>query len=152
MLSFWFYFFLVLPLGQWGGQLEMWVVFYNTLTACTARRTILIDCALLYFFISPPKKGIKEFGWRCNNDGIDIVSSQDVIVENVFIRSADDAIAVKGVRRPSDYVNHVHNNLTHLFVCSDQCSRVHALPLWIDLLTCYSNCFFFSLFLSMHMK
>jgi polygalacturonase len=41
--------------------------------------------------------GIKEFGWRCNNDGIDIVSSQDVLVENVFIRSADDAIAVKGL-------------------------------------------------------
>lgn len=41
--------------------------------------------------------GIRELGWRCNNDGIDIVSSQDVLVEGCFIRSADDAIAVKGM-------------------------------------------------------
>jgi polygalacturonase len=41
--------------------------------------------------------GIRELGWRCNNDGVDIVSSQDVVVEGCFIRSADDAIAVKGL-------------------------------------------------------
>ena len=40
--------------------------------------------------------GVREIGWRCNNDGIDIVSSQDVLVEDCFLRSADDAIAVKG--------------------------------------------------------
>ena len=42
-------------------------------------------------------RGIRELGWRCNNDGVDIVSSQDVVVERSFIRSADDAIAVKGL-------------------------------------------------------
>jgi polygalacturonase len=40
---------------------------------------------------------IKELGWRCNNDGIDIVSSEDVVIERCFIRSADDAIAIKGL-------------------------------------------------------
>jgi hypothetical protein len=42
-------------------------------------------------------RGIRELGWRCNNDGVDIVSSQGVVVEGCFIRSADDAIAVKGL-------------------------------------------------------
>ena len=41
--------------------------------------------------------GVREIGWRCNNDGIDIVSSQNVMVENCFLRSADDAISVKGL-------------------------------------------------------
>jgi hypothetical protein len=46
-----------------------------------------------------------QTGWRCNNDGIDIVSSQDIVVENCFIRSADDAIAVKGLDAAMDTVN-----------------------------------------------
>jgi hypothetical protein len=49
--------------------------------------------------------GIREIGWRCNNDGIDIVSSQDVVVEGCFIRSADDAIAVKGLNPTMDTRN-----------------------------------------------
>ena len=49
--------------------------------------------------------GIREIGWRCNNDGIDIVSSQDVVVEGCFIRSADDAIAVKGLNAAMDTRN-----------------------------------------------
>ena len=47
-------------------------------------------------------RGIKELGWRCNNDGVDIVSSQQVVVEECFIRSADDAIAVKGLDASRD--------------------------------------------------
>lgn len=39
--------------------------------------------------------GTREIGWRCNNDGVDVVSSHNVVVENAFIRSCDDAIAVK---------------------------------------------------------
>jgi polygalacturonase len=46
--------------------------------------------------------GLKELGWRCNNDGIDIVSSADVVVERCFIRSADDAIAIKGLDASKD--------------------------------------------------
>eukprot|EP00037_Helgoeca_nana_P015220 m.142361 g.142361 ORF g.142361 m.142361 type:complete len:508 (+) comp22918_c0_seq1:117-1640(+) len=36
-------------------------------------------------------------GWRCWNDGIDIVPSQRVLVERMFIRSDDDCIAIKGM-------------------------------------------------------
>ena len=40
---------------------------------------------------------VKVMAWRCWNDGIDVVSSRDVVIENVFIRSDDDSIAVKGM-------------------------------------------------------
>ena len=38
---------------------------------------------------------LRILGWRCNNDGIDLISSYDVIIENNFIRSSDDAISLK---------------------------------------------------------
>ena len=41
--------------------------------------------------------GVKVLAWRCWGDGIDVVSSQDVLIEDVFIRSDDDSIAVKGM-------------------------------------------------------
>jgi hypothetical protein len=40
---------------------------------------------------------IKVMAWRCWNDGIDIVSSKQVLIDDVFIRSDDDSIAVKGM-------------------------------------------------------
>jgi polygalacturonase len=42
-------------------------------------------------------RGANIVGWRCWNDGVDIVSSQSVVVEDMFIRSDDDCIAVKGM-------------------------------------------------------
>lgn len=45
---------------------------------------------------------IKVIGWQCMNDGIDIDSSQDVLVEGCFIRSDDDSIAVKGMDATMD--------------------------------------------------
>jgi len=42
-------------------------------------------------------RGLKIIGWRCWNDGIDVVSSQDVLIENVFVRSDDDGVVVKGM-------------------------------------------------------
>lgn len=40
---------------------------------------------------------VKIIGYRGNNDGIDVVSSQNVIVENIFTRTHDDSIVVKAI-------------------------------------------------------
>eukprot|EP00729_Bicosta_minor_P003313 gene3313-32908_t len=76
--------------------------------------------------------GIKEFGWRCNNDGIDIVSSQDVIVENVFIRSADDAIAVKGMDTTMETKNVIVRD--SFFFPHGNCMEI-GFELWNDAVT-----------------
>ncbi len=39
--------------------------------------------------------GINIIGWRCTGDGVDIVGSQNVTVQNCFIRTADDCVAIK---------------------------------------------------------
>ncbi|MCQ6561257.1 glycosyl hydrolase family 28 protein [Paenibacillus mendelii] len=42
--------------------------------------------------------GVKIIGqWRYNTDGIDVVNSNDVIIENCFIRVFDDVITLKGI-------------------------------------------------------
>ena len=38
---------------------------------------------------------IKILGWRGNSDGVDISNSRDVLVENCFFRTLDDAVVVK---------------------------------------------------------
>ena len=50
-------------------------------------------------------KNVKVIAWRCWNDGIDLVSSQDVLIEGVFIRSDDDSIAIKGMDPTMDSKN-----------------------------------------------
>jgi hypothetical protein len=37
--------------------------------------------------------------WRYNADGIDIVNSQDVLIEDCFVRAFDDNIVLKGMKR-----------------------------------------------------
>ncbi|MDR1155623.1 MAG: hypothetical protein LBL04_13030 [Bacteroidales bacterium] len=42
---------------------------------------------------------IKLIGmWRYNTDGIDVINSHDVSINNTFMRTFDDAIALKGVK------------------------------------------------------
>ncbi len=44
-------------------------------------------------------EGVKIIGlWRYNSDGIDVVNCSDVEVRGCFIRSYDDALAVKGMK------------------------------------------------------
>ncbi len=38
---------------------------------------------------------IKIIGWRGNSDGVDISNSRDVLVENCFMRTLDDAVVIK---------------------------------------------------------
>ena len=40
----------------------------------------------------------KIFSWRANDDGLDICSCRDVVVEDCFFRTLDDCIAVKAPR------------------------------------------------------
>ncbi len=43
-------------------------------------------------------KNIKSFSAGGNNDGIDVFSSLDVVIDNVFMRNSDDTIAIYGHR------------------------------------------------------
>ncbi|ANW95387.1 hypothetical protein AXE80_03440 [Wenyingzhuangia fucanilytica] len=51
---------------------------------------------------------IKIFGWRGNADGVDITSSRDLLVENCFMRTFDDAVVVKSFGGYGEVVNNVH--------------------------------------------
>jgi hypothetical protein len=42
-------------------------------------------------------RDIKQFGYADNSDGIDVVSSQDVVIEDVFSRVNDDCIVIKSL-------------------------------------------------------
>ncbi|WP_157757615.1 glycosyl hydrolase family 28 protein [Pseudalgibacter alginicilyticus] len=50
---------------------------------------------------------IKIIGWRGNADGVDITSSRDVLVENCFMRTFDDAVVIKSFGGYGE-VNNVH--------------------------------------------
>jgi hypothetical protein len=43
-------------------------------------------------------RNIKSFSARGNNDGIDVFSSSDVMIDGVFMRNSDDTIAIYGHR------------------------------------------------------
>ena len=66
---------------------------------------------------------VRLYGHRENSDGIDIVSSECVLVENCFIRTGDDAICVKAMSRPP--------------VCGGRDITVRKCVVWNDKVRCY---------------
>lgn len=50
---------------------------------------------------------IKILGWRGNSDGVDISNSRDVLVENCFMRTLDDAVVIKSFKGRGE-VRNVH--------------------------------------------
>lgn len=64
---------------------------------------------------------IKIFGWRGNSDGVDISNSRDVLVENCYMRTLDDAVVIKSFEGRGE-VKNIHtrkcvvwNELAHSF-------------------------------------
>ena len=57
---------------------------YSWCTVLTASEGVTVD-------------GINIMTWRCTGDGIDIVGSNNVLVQNCFIRANDDCVAIKAV-------------------------------------------------------
>lgn len=59
-----------------------------------------IWCLNLFHCKNVSVHDIKIFGqWKYNTDGIDIVNSCDIFIENSFIHSFDDTITIKGIDR-----------------------------------------------------
>lgn len=50
---------------------------------------------------------VKLIGYRANSDGIGIINSQNVTVENCFIRTLDDLIVIKTLRGNKGEVRHI---------------------------------------------
>lgn len=48
---------------------------------------------------------INILGWRGNSDGVDISNSRDVLVENCFMRTLDDAVVVKSFKGKGEVKN-----------------------------------------------
>ena len=66
---------------------------------------------------------VSIFGYRENSDGIDIVSCEEVTVSNCFIRTGDDAVAVKAMLLPPR--------------CGGRAVRVSRCAVWNDKVRCF---------------
>ncbi len=56
-------------------------------------------CCSLFGCRNVTISGVKLIGlWRYNADGIDVCNSQDVVVEDCFVRAFDDALVIKGLK------------------------------------------------------
>ena len=71
---------------------------------------------------------IKIFGHRANSDGIDVVASQDVLIENCFLRTWDDLIVVKSSRGSRQEARRIHVRKCVLYN-----QLAHALSIGADL-------------------
>ena len=79
---------------------------------------------------------IKIIGsWRYNTDGIDVCNSSNVIIENSFIRSFDDAIVIKGLP------GYDFKNCENYFIrnCVVWCDWGHAIEIGAET-TAYEMC------------
>lgn len=57
-----------------------------------------IWCLNLFHCFNVEVNGVNIFGqWRYNTDGIDIVNSRNVAIQNCFVHSFDDTIVIKGI-------------------------------------------------------
>jgi hypothetical protein len=63
-------------------------------------RNSAIWCINLFHCFGVKVDNVKIFGqWRYNTDGVDIVNSQNIAIQNSFIHSFDDTVSIKGIDR-----------------------------------------------------
>ena len=68
-----------------------------TMKSSTNWNTRILGCDRVHI------DNIKIIGYRGNSDGVDVCSSRDVLVENIFTRVWDDSLVVKGFERGDVY-------------------------------------------------
>ncbi|MEI6865251.1 glycosyl hydrolase family 28 protein [Flavicella sp.] len=79
---------------------------------------------------------IKILGWRGNSDGVDISNSRDVLVENCFMRTLDDAVVVKSFGGRGEVKN------IHIRKCVVWNELAHALSIGAEIHENVSNILF----------
>lgn len=79
---------------------------------------------------------IKILGWRGNSDGVDISNSRDVLVENCFMRTLDDAVVIKSFEGRGEVKN------IHTRKCVVWNEFAHALSLGAEIRENVSNVLF----------
>jgi hypothetical protein len=82
------------PIGRYANQLHL-----ANGRGCRVEGIILLDSPSWVLHLRNCRdaavRNVKIISWRENGDGIDVVASQDVTVEDCFVRSWDDALVVK---------------------------------------------------------
>ncbi|MDP2338104.1 MAG: glycosyl hydrolase family 28 protein [Bacteroidota bacterium] len=83
--------------GQGGGAISL-----SDCSNVTVEGIVMRDpdvwCCTLFGCSNVTISNVKLIGlWRYNSDGIDVCNSQEVVVQDCFIRSFDDALVVKGL-------------------------------------------------------
>jgi len=84
--------------GQGGGAVRLVNCTGATIEGITMRDPDVWCCAL-FGCRDATISNVKLVGlWRYNADGIDVCNSQDVVVEDSFVRAFDDALVIKGLK------------------------------------------------------